>query len=769
MAIPAIVVEFLAKGVPDVQRAFKSIQQAVEQSERAQGRATETGARSRIRAAQGEQKQKEQAFQQLAREASRWQSQMVKDAERSAKAEAKAVDSAAKDKIRAWRVADREHQKALDSGVRAAEKAAQAEARAFEKGEQEKNKAAARWVRDREAGQRKADRAADRQGSEFGRTVVGAGAKSFHTLMGGAQRVAGTLLQLGGGFSVADSIKEQGDLEKSAVQFSNAAYMGTGKRIDSNMLRSRARAEAASLGMDANDLMKGAHGFLAKTGNADEALASMKLFGEISKGTGASVEDVAGAAGTLRVQNADLKPDQMKEILLQTVRQGQKGSVEFSDLARSLGNITRTAGGYVGDQGKNQAELLGIAQLGMATMSDPSAVGTSLAGIEADTKKHWKGINKSLGGDQFDASGRIKSSPSEFIASVMEKTGGDTRKLQGLGYGKVAMKYFQALTPAFNEAGGGKAGKEALLETLKGSVAAPMPYQELQQNVANILNTSVEKFDAGVRQLKTAVGEELLPEFVSLIPVLKDFVPIAKDLATTFVSLVESLRKNPFEGIGLLMAGLMTKEIVSANIGSTIKSLISNAMSSGGAGGGAGGGLPGGAAGGLGLGAGALVVAGGAAESAGVLHYADKAYNAYAAGGAAGTQAYDDAKSGDPAKRAAAAKAIDDARAKSESSSAAMGYVDLAGKAVGSALNPLGAAAAYGTDKGANALGFKSGTDNAQAAIQAQRTVKQFDELNVAAQKAATALTAIGNQGGSGGSTDPANRSQPITSATRSK
>ena len=619
-----VVVEFLVKSMPSVINAFRTVEQAAVASERAQTTARARGAQQRSTTADREARDKIRVMLKTDAEVKRIYDREVRAAATAAKqkvtAEARAeremlrsADRAANERLRIARHVDREY--AAMQKRRSAE-----DARIIREDDRRQEQAAKNRMRIRErsasmAGRYAAQESAreTRDRSQFARGAYGhissgvaAGANHVRR---GVSAAAGMLGQLGGGFAIADAIKEQAELEKSAVMFSNAAHLGKGERIDPKQLQGEAKAAAVLTGQDSNELMKGAHAFLAKTGNAAESRASMKLFGDIATGTGANIEDVAKAAGTLRVQNSDLDPKAMKSILLQTVRQGQKGSIEFSDLASSIGKVTRTSSGYVGNQAKTQAELLGIAQLGMATMSDPRDVATSLAGVESDTKKHWKQMQATMGPDTFDKMGRITNGPSEFIANVMEKSGGDTRKLQEMGFGKQAMKYFQALAPEFQKAGGGAEGKKALLTKMRDAVAEPMGEAELQTNVKNVLNTSAKQFEIATAQLKMAVGEQLMPEFVKLAKVLIEHMPQIRRFLAGLGEIANWAASHPFAAIGAIMAAEVTKSIAMAGIGELIKRLIAGAMPGGGGASGALGGVGGAAAGGVaaGVAAGAVI------------------------------------------------------------------------------------------------------------------------------------------------------------------
>lgn len=592
-----VVIEMMLRGMPAVQNGLRTVEQAVMASMRSQTTSAQRAARERLSIVDREARDKVRAMLRSDQETRRIQDRAVKETERAAKKRAAAEE-------REMRQMVREAEKSANARIRieqkvdrefaAMQKKREAEnARIIREDERRQEQSAMRIqrIRDRSASMagRHAAREAEKERREreaFRQRFAGAAfsgvSRGVSAIGRGVAATAGVASQLGGGFSIADSVKEVAELERSAVRFSNAAYMGTGSRIDPKALQAQAKAASIATGISPNELMAGAHAFLAKTGAPGESMANMRLFGEIATGTGASIEDVAKAAGTLRVQNKDLTGEGMKSILLQTVRQGQKGSIEFSDLATAIGKITRTSSGYVGKQEKTQAELLGIAQLGMATMSDPRDVATSLAGIESDTKKHWQKMQGALGPNTFDKMGRITTGPSEFIANVMEKTGGDTRKLQELGFGKQAMKYFQALAPEFQEAGGGAAGKDKILTKMREAVAEPMSDSELKDNVKTVLNTSAAQFETSMTQLKVAVGEQLMPEFVKLAGVLKDSLPALKSVLQVLVRFASWAEGHPFAAITGVLAASITRSVAEAGLKQILEKSVAQSIGSGG-------------------------------------------------------------------------------------------------------------------------------------------------------------------------------------------
>jgi hypothetical protein len=557
---------------------------------------------------------------------------------------------------------------------------------------------------------------AEERREKFAQNVFQTGGNAVRTVSNTASRAAqhifATTTDLGGGFDVNSALHDRLDLERSAIRFSNAAFRNRPgeTRMDKDEILGQVRKESIRTNTDQTALLGGAAAYGEKSGDYKGGLELQSFFADVSKATGASVQDVAKTAGILKVQNKNLGVDEMKQLTLNTIRQGQAGSVEFSDLAKVAGNFTRSASSYAGNQAINQGKLLGLGQVAMATAGrDPREAATVISNIATDTITHADAIGNLIGQD-FIKNGQVQLAPEELLARIMQETGGDlsvikrSEKQGGLGFGQRSFKMFQALAPEFNKArdealneGKSKkeanlAGKEAILKQMGEMTNAAMSMEELQANVSAIMKSSAEQFETAVRELKAQVGEQLVPVMKEFIPVLRQVTPVITKVLTSLGELAAWASKNPFEAAFLGLGAAVTKEIIAqlatAKIGELIKSMLSGGGGMppipGVGGGGANGGVPVPGAGGGGPN-GALA---GGALMAGVLttgtlaaRLGDDVFGAIGSGKEAGAALGRDLDSGDPAKVEAAQKAIDDARAKATGGRKASSYADIASRA----------------------------------------------------------------------------------------
>jgi hypothetical protein len=745
MSIAPVVLEFLVKGIPAVQQGQRNVSDILARAEKQATKDAQRGERDRVTTAQRERKEREKAYAGLFADIEKREKAYSKLRERSATmAGAYAAKEAAKE-ARAVAAAERDKVKAVEKAE--AQKRAIRERSATMAGQfaakEAKREAAeiAKANRKIEGVQRVAAREAMWDRRRAINAIGGAGAQGFAAGAGRvanyAGQVAGIAAQLGGGFSISDSVSQRGTLERNASLLANSAYIpgkagniprgfqmaGSPDRADPAKLATAMKAASIATQTDADVLMEGTKAYIAKTGNFAEGVNNTEFFGKLAKSTGTDMKDIAKTAGILRVQNKNLDEGSMKQLLLDVVMQGRKGSVELEDLAAIGGKITRTSSSYAGSQTENQRKLLGLSQIAIRTSGSPEEAATVLSNISQDAMKHHGDMAAVLGKDTFNAKGQIAASPEEFLANVLAKTGGNMQKIQSMGFGARSLKMFQALAPTYNDAeadalklhpkdkaAAAAAGRRAVLADINDVTAAHYDEKSMNADFNVVANSGGEKLEAVFRQLRMEVGEKLLPKFVEMAPAIMKLVPILVHAADVgipaFIKLLETVAKfaEANKGliddiaahpIGSIMAFEVTKSIASAGLGEVIKRIITQST-------GAGGGLPGagGVPGAVGAPSGAYtkgghggmfaagaVAVGGALQAYGLGDtYADYS-NSTAAGRDEGQALIAQARAG---QGAAARARLAQAENESDGLSAISGYAASAARGAAYLANPIG-------------------------------------------------------------------------------
>lgn len=594
MALDPVIIDFLAKGVPDVQRAFATIQRAAQT-----------------------------ASDGVARSAARETQVRDREAQKMARAAEKAVTAETRAKERAAAAAERVIMREQRARELAAKRAADAQIREDERA----HRLILRRIAERERARERADAASSRERAKMASSVAGTamrGASAGINRVGGvASGIARTALELGGGLSLQDAMRKELELSRSAALLANSATTDKRARPLSTDIIARARNVSAATGVDANDLVMATRSYVAKSADYEGGMANMEFFAKLAKGTGTSVEDVTKAAGLVRAQNANLDSNSMKTMLLNVVAQGKLGSVEIEDLASGAARITRSASGYQGNLAENQAKLLGLAQIAARTSGGSvNEAATNLSNLQADAMKHQGAIGK-ISNDR----GQLLA-PDKLIELVFDKTQGDLSKMQNqMKFGARSMKFFQAMAPVYNNAYDAASGTKterhqaamkAVRDEMSPLINAKYDEKQLDADFSNVMASGAEKFEVAMLKLRQAAGEKLTPAIERLIPVIEQVGPQFVDLAARglpeFVKLLQSIAdftsKNKAlladlaaHPIGTLVAFEITKSFASAALPELLKGLLTKAFS-GAAPGGAGG------AGGLGMTGGALAAGG---------------------------------------------------------------------------------------------------------------------------------------------------------------
>lgn len=587
-----VVIDFILRGMPDVTRAFRTVEQAAAASARSQTTSAQRAMRERQSIVDREARDKVRAMLKVDRDVQRIQERAARDAAKAAQQRTRAeqremqqmvreAEKAANARLRIEQRVDREMAAMRRRQERDRERVVRADER---RSEQEARKKASIAAKD--ANREMASRETFRRG--IGQGVVSGVTKGAGAVVSGARATAGMFAQLGGGFSIADSVARQGALERNAIALSNSAYIpGQNQRLDPKAIMAQSKIASAETGMDAGDLIEATKAYVAKSADVKGGMENMGFFGQIAKATDTSAQDVAKTAGILRVQNKNLGPEEMKQMLLDVIMQGKQGSVEFEDLAKVAGKVTRSSAAYGGNQADNQRKLLGLSQIAIRTAGNPNEAATVLSNISSDAAGHSKDIKAVLGEGAFNERGQIAKGPDEFIADVMEKTGGNLMKIQGMGFGQRSMKMFQALAPTFNEAAdaaGGtpeqraKAGRAAITQDMGQIIGAKYSQENLGEDLKRVLAGGSEQMEKAMRELRTAVGEQLAPEMLKLVPVLRDSIPALQRLLSSFVSMAEWASQNPFKAIFAIITASIAKEAASAAMGQAIGKALETSL-----------------------------------------------------------------------------------------------------------------------------------------------------------------------------------------------
>ena len=550
----AVKIEFQVGGIARVSQAFRSVEQAVVRAEQASLKSTKQTSNERVKIAGLEEKRREKEFEKLAKTAAKWEQQSVKDTEKAEKEKVRIAERSAKymDTVR--------HNSALAAGRYAEQVVRQEEA-------------AAKRIQSTRA--------------RIARTVGGTVSGTLGKLGNAAVNMGGAALALGGGFGIADTVQKSFAAQRSAAQLVNAVTSGGKPPDGANVANIMGKAGAVSMatGMDKDAVIQGtlAYARSARGGDFGGAMNNMEFFAKMAKTTGADINDIAGAAGTLQSQNADLgkDPAKMRQMLLNAYAQSKQGSVSMSEAAKQIGVLGSTRGYYQGDEGKNQQTLMGLGQIA-ASGGSSEEIGTYIKNLSMEAGKHSKEL-KGMG-VKFNSSGQMES-PEQMIGAVMKGTGGDMSKIEKL-FGARGMPLFGELGKTFRDAGGGDKGVNAIQKQIQGVAGASMSEKDLDSQFNQVMSTSAEKFSVAQQKLTEAIEAKLTPYIEKLGDKISDpaFMKGVTDFIDGVAKVAAFFMDNPFLGIGAVVLASITKDLAGAALGAGVKAAMEGAISKGGGG-----------------------------------------------------------------------------------------------------------------------------------------------------------------------------------------
>ncbi len=603
MASP-VIVEWIVKGIPDIVRASRTVQDTVLAAERNATRSAQQQAAARARIVQQEAAQKIRILQKVDNDTRRIQENAAKGAQRAADQEVRAAQRAGQEKIR---IAER---------TSAAVERAQARSIAHQN-----------RVQEQQARQEYATR------RQFVSAIAGSAARGVATgagrVAGIAGQVGGMVTQLGGGFSIADSVQRGVSLRHDAAVLSASTELaGSGaQKFSTNDVLSKARSIGAQQGIDPAEVLKGFDEIKKLSGDLGKAMEVMPDIAKLATATGGKLSEMSGLAANIVAANPNISRKDLDSQMRVFTRQGVVGGVEVADFAKYGSRLTAGATFFGGNKEKNEATLGAMAQMSRQYGGAASPAEATLGSqrFATDVAKHAKGLKKS-GIDVSDGHGNLKDAQ-EILLEMLQKTKGDVTKLGEMGLGERGVKPLLGVSALYKNAGGGDAGMKAVKDEFA-KYTSGVSSKEVDAANSRVLSEADAKMEQIRQKFDQAVSEKIIPKLLELMPVLEklipDFVTLSATALPAFVDLIKSIgdfadaNKGLISDIaahpiGAIMAFEVSKSIVGAALGDVFKKAIASAL--GGAGGGAG--VPGGGPGKGGVGA-----AIGAGALAGALTYA---------------------------------------------------------------------------------------------------------------------------------------------------
>ena len=313
-------------------------------------------------------------------------------------------------------------------------------------------------------------------------------------------------LVLGGGLGMA--VKNVGDLSESLMYYGFAAKKSD---ADTKVFRESLHKTAVETGVAANEILNGVSKIGEITGQFDFAEEMGPRLAKAAKASGASIEDLANVASSLKV-TMGLTADEVSKFFNSLIVQGDQGSFvlrSFASEGKALLATTSTHGIKTADQ---FASFGGYLQVMNSQIKSEAELTTSVSALFSELTAKAKDLNK-IGVHVFDKNKEFNDFDA-IMRQLMQKTNGDLQKLGKL-FGASSIK---ALQPIIIEYKNGwetldaitKSGQEGMTNTKVLDERFEKASNSFNSNVDKMKNVALEFADTNltgpVEQLTTALG-----------------------------------------------------------------------------------------------------------------------------------------------------------------------------------------------------------------------------------------------------------------------
>ncbi len=304
------------------------------------------------------------------------------------------------------------------------------------------------------------------------------------------------------------AVKNVGDLSESLMYYGFAAKKSD---ADTKVFRESLHKTAVETGVAANEILNGVSKIGEITGDFDFAEEMGPRLAKAAKASGASMEDLANVASSLKV-TMGLTADEVSKFFNSLIIQGDQGSYtlqKFAAEGKALLAATSTHGIKTADQFASFGAYL---QVMNAQIKSEAELTTSVSTLFSELVSKAKDLNK-IGVHVFDKNKEFNDF--DFIMrQLMEKTDGDLQKLGKL-FGASSIK---ALQPIISEYKNKWKTLDAITKSGQEGMTNTKVLDERFQKTANDFNSNVDKMKAvalqfadtnltgPVEQLTTALG-----------------------------------------------------------------------------------------------------------------------------------------------------------------------------------------------------------------------------------------------------------------------
>jgi hypothetical protein len=403
---------------------------------------------------------------------------------------------------------------------------------------------------------------------------VGGAGKGAMTIAG---RAAQSIMNVGGGFSLEDSLQREMAFKDEA----NKIAVKTQTGISQAKIESSARALAVSQGIDKSDVLK-AYNEVTKLN--DEALPmAMQVMPDIAKiadVTGTDMQDMGALTANILATNPKIGKKELKQQLRTFATQGIEGGVEIADFAKYGSRITAGSVYFGNEDIEMHAAKLGMgAQISRQFGGANNAAEATLAAQRfaedlSKKKKHLAGMGVNVADDK----GNLREMD-DVLIEMLEKNDKIT-DLPEFKMGERGNKVLLGAAKLYQQAGGGEAGRKVIRDKFR-NATKNISEEEVDKKFQQRLNSTQKQLAINMEKLRNEVGLRLLPKLHELMPIIAKAIPHFVKLLDGVIKLAEWAQRNPFQAVGAALAVAIGKEVAAAGLQAVLQKSLSTSLGSG--------------------------------------------------------------------------------------------------------------------------------------------------------------------------------------------
>lgn len=496
-------------------------------------------------------------------------------------------ESQARSLARAQASLDRQRSAALMANVRAEERerirADKSVARAAEQLDRQRAQGLMQQIREQERAQARAHA----QREHTLRSIGGGAARSISGGIGTVARIGGAALGALGGFSAAEALHERMEVTRKASILANQSEDPGSKAA----IVKEAGNVRGFTGEESLDFLTNFH---EKSGDLGAARGSMQDMAKLALATGTDLGALGSAAGSAftvirdQIKDPVARLETLRDVMTTVAQQGSMGAIEMRNLVDGMGELGGATRAFEGGPARLLKSVGGLAQMALQRggAGSPEEAVTAVARFATDIPehaKHFAGQGINIWADKGHTQLRA---PEQILGDMLVKTGGSLDKMGAL-FGVRSEKVARGLSPLYGIAerdnaalpasqrkGAGVAGRAAVIAEFEKFAGATRSQEELSHQAASRLEDPDLQIKEATKAFNQAIGSELLPVLTQAIPKFVEAIPAITSFTTGVAKAGEYLLENPFKGIGLIIAGSVTKDIAAAGLGSVLEHLL---------------------------------------------------------------------------------------------------------------------------------------------------------------------------------------------------